>query len=86
VGTLIDTDATESLENWLAVLLPLEVPQPSGNLADPLSELSKTAPEFSDPPISKLVAASSRGAAAVEDEFQHLIREPLETFDLEEPG
>jgi hypothetical protein len=78
VGTAIDTDPDASLEKWLAVLLPLDVPSPSGKLADPVSELAANIANVDSESVTTLIIASARGTSAVETELQRLIREPLQ--------
>jgi hypothetical protein len=78
VGTVIHTDPDASLQKWLAVLLPLDLPSPSGKLADPVSELTEHMPNVDSDAVATLITASVRGTSAVETELQRLIREPLQ--------
>jgi hypothetical protein len=78
VGTVIDTDPDASLQKWLAVLLPLDVPSPSGKLADPVSELAENISNVDSDSVTTLITVSARGTSAVETELQRLIREPLQ--------
>lgn len=39
IGTVIDDDPATALKNWLAVLLPLTLPEPGEGIADPLAAI-----------------------------------------------
>jgi hypothetical protein len=67
VGTPVGDDAETTLRDWLAVLLPLPLPDPSKALADPMGELKSRLPKGLDETLrSEVLAAASRGRAAVQ--------------------
>jgi hypothetical protein len=68
VGTVSGSDANQTIHDWLAVLLPIELPSATGSLADSLSELARHAPEVIGQPLaSELISAANSGADAVRD-------------------
>lgn len=76
VGLILEKDADESLRNWLAVLLPLRLPQPGNLLADPLSAIGGEIAGL-DAEVASLVSQAEHGAHAVEARLHELIREPF---------
>lgn len=76
VGTSSLPDQSDSLQNWLAVLLPLQLPPTGNQLADPLSELSNQVnPE--DTVISELLNSASLGTFAVQKTLHQIIERNL---------
>lgn len=73
-GTLSSADADSSLRNWLAVLLPLDIPQTDGLVADPLHQVRVHASGL-DQAMSKLIGAAPLGTQAVREELHRLIDE-----------
>jgi hypothetical protein len=76
IGAISDADPEATLRNWLAVLMPLKLPAPGVDIADPLAELADQLeglqPEFAD-----LVDLAREGADAVQARLYELITEPL---------
>jgi hypothetical protein len=73
------------LENWLAVLLPLNLPEPQEDTAG-LSE-DRTGDEAArDPVIQSLVGAARISEEATRDRLHALIAEPFEALDNESNG
>jgi hypothetical protein len=67
----------EVLHDWLAVLLPLTLPEPNAGIADPLGELAGRLQSF-PPEIVDLAALAGRSREAVRSQLERLISEPLE--------
>lgn len=82
VGTILDGDAEEKLGNWLAVLLPLRLPELGAGIANPLLELSGRVDDL-DPEIADLVNTAGQGAQFVRARLAELISAPIEV-DFEE--
>jgi hypothetical protein len=83
VGTVTGSDDDSILKNWLAVLMPLTLPQASDAIADPMRELLQSV-HPNDPIVSELLAASPRGADQVQAAFHKLVQEALERAELDE--
>jgi len=67
VGTPTGGDAESQLRDWLAVLLPLPLPDSDQTVADPQGELLAHLPEGIDSELrSKLLSAAARGPKAVQ--------------------
>src|SRR5258708_4784946 len=60
VGTVVDRDQDAALKNWLAVLMPLSLPQARGELADPMKELSRQV-DTNDAVSAELMSAAPLG-------------------------
>lgn len=72
-GTLSSADDS-SLKNWLAVLLPLDIPQNDVLVADPLNQVKLHASNL-DEVMMKLVEAAPLGKQTVREELHRLIDE-----------
>ncbi|MPZ59139.1 MAG: hypothetical protein GEU91_22155 [Rhizobiales bacterium] len=80
IGTILDGDADAALRNWLAVLMPLNLPEPSTNIADPLTEIAGQLGGL-DPEVAALVDFAQHGADAVQSRLHAIISEPLADED-----
>ena len=76
VGTPTGDRADQLLSDALAVLLPLDLPQMSEAIADPLGEVHKRLSTEEDG-LETLLAAAPMGAEAVKEALRALIQEPL---------
>jgi len=72
IGSSKPEEADAALRNWPAVLLPLNLPQASEAIADPIAEL-QTAVGEADPFANDLIAATAQGKATVERLFHQRI-------------
>lgn len=81
IGTVLDEDAEAALRNWLAVLLPLNLPEPSASIADPLTEIASQLGGL-DPEVASLVDLAPQGADAVQSRLHAIIREQLDEGEL----
>jgi len=81
IGTILDEDADAVLRNWLAVLMPLNLPEPSASIADPLTEIASQVGGL-DPEVASLVDLAPQGADAVQSRLHAIISEPLDKEDL----
>jgi hypothetical protein len=83
VGTALEAEAETSLPNWLAVLLPLRLPELSRSLADPADELVVRLGDIAeDPIVAGLIASATQGTEEVENRFQDMMGESLRQGDL----
>ena len=80
IGTILEGDAEATLRNWLAVLMPLRLPEPSASIADPLTEIAQQLGGL-DPEVAALVDLAPEGADAVQSRLHALISEPLAEED-----
>jgi hypothetical protein len=76
VGVSDRPDQDDTIRNWLAVLLPLELPEPGESAVDAIADMIGT--EAADPVMMALIAASHEGAGAVERRLTSLVSEPLD--------
>lgn len=83
LGTDLDDSSDMGLHNWLAVLLPLRLPLPSGDLADPISTLVGRIAAESDPITQELIVAAEGGVDSVAARLHALIAAPFSDFDQE---
>lgn len=74
VGSDQDGDAEASLRNWLAVLLPLHLPEPDSGIADPISEVNRNLDGL-EPKVVDLVGCAEGGAQAVRAKLYELVAE-----------
>lgn len=78
VGTPTGTDADRLLQEWLAVLLPLQLPNASKALADTVGELADHLPANLDSYVQKAILAKAPyGVTAVRTVLHQLIVEAL---------
>lgn len=73
------------LQNWLAVLLPLALPEPSDDIAEPLQSIVERSNDL-DTSIVDLVALAANGAEAVQARLHELLTASLAIPDADEPG
>lgn len=71
-GTVLDKDPEGSLRNWLAVLLPLRLPEAHAPIADALEQLSKLGTGL-DQEVADLVVSAKLGARAVQVQLHEII-------------
>lgn len=83
LGTLTGDDDGAALENWLAVLMPLTLPNASESIADPMRDLLASV-DAKDPIIADLLAAAPRGPDEVREQFHKQVSQPLDNAELED--
>ena len=71
-GTVLDKDPESSLRNWLAVLLPLRLPEAHAPIADALEQLSKLGTGL-DQEVADLVVPAKQGIRAVQMQLHQII-------------
>lgn len=76
IGPILNEDADAALRNWLAILMPLNLPEPSAGIADPLAEIASQLGGL-PPEIAALVGFAQQGADAVQTRLHEIISEPL---------
>jgi hypothetical protein len=82
VGTPSGDGADAALRDWLAVLLPLRLPDANGATADPFGELVKALPAGLDDGLRKsLFDAASSGSPSVQEALRKLIVSSLAGLD-----
>lgn len=79
LGVSNDANQDDNILNWLAVLLPLKLPEPSDVADDAVAEFSSAA----NPVTMALIEASSQGSEEVESRLSKLISEPLDDIAKE---
>lgn len=72
LGSVTGADADLVVRNWLAVLLPLTLPQADGSAINPLTRIGTLA-ENLDEPLRRLVDIAARGESAVRHGLHQLI-------------
>jgi hypothetical protein len=76
IGVISDVDADMVLRNWLAVLMPLDLPAPGARLADPLKEITAQLDGLS-PDVRGLADFAPQGADAVQTKLYEIITDAL---------
>lgn len=76
IGTILDESPDATLRNWLAVLMPLNLPEPSASIADPLTEIASQLGGL-QPEVAGLVDLAQHGADAVQARLHEIISAPL---------
>jgi hypothetical protein len=71
-GTILNGDPATSLRNWLAVLLPLHLPEVHTTIGTSLEQISTLADGL-DPEVLDLVAAAQQGPRAVQRQLHQII-------------
>jgi len=82
-GTVLDKDPEASLRNWLAVLLPLRLPEAHAPIADALEQLSKLGTGL-DQEVADLVVPAKQGTRAVQLQLHQIIDDAV--ADAKEDG
>ena len=77
IGTVLDEDPDAVLKNWLAVLTPLNLPEPNANIADPLSEIAMHVEDL-HPDVGSLVQLASQGPDAVQSRLHEIIDKAMD--------
>lgn len=81
MGVSVDSQQDADIRNWLAVLLPLELPEPEDVGDDAILEFEKS--ENADDVKMSLILASALGSYEVEKQLKKLISEPLDKLNSE---
>lgn len=76
IGIVIGKESDEALRNWLAILMPLSLPEPSASIADPLAVIAMQLRDL-DPEVASLVDFAQQGADMVQARLHALISDPL---------
>jgi hypothetical protein len=82
-GTVLDKDPEGSLRNWLAVLLPLRLPEAHAPIADALDQISKLGTGL-DLEVADLVVPAKQGSRAVQLQLHQIIDDAV--ADAREDG
>lgn len=86
-GVIGPDDTSGLLQNWLAVLLPLALPEPSQNVTEPLEMIVQSSDDL-DEGIIEIVALGAQGTDAVQARLHELLNTSLEPAaeDQQEKG
>lgn len=84
-GTVLDKDPDGCLRNWLAVLLPLRLPEAHAPIADAPDQVSKLGAGL-DPEIAELVIPAKQGTRAVQVQLHKIIDAAVADADEDEDG
>jgi len=76
-GVIRPDDTSGLLQNWLAVLLPLALPEPSQNVTEPLESIVLRSDDL-DKGIIEIVALGAQGTDAVRARLHELLNTSLE--------
>jgi hypothetical protein len=76
IGAPLGEDPDATLRNWLAVLMPLNLPEPSASIADPLTEIAGQLGGL-QPEVAGLVDLAQHGSDAVQARLHEIISETL---------
>jgi hypothetical protein len=82
VGASEPSDQNAVLRNWLAVLLPLQLPPTGEKLADPMAEISGQV-DSENIVVSKLLASAPFGTLAVKQRLYEILEQSLEVGESE---
>jgi len=82
-GTVLDKDAEVSLQNWLAVLLPLRLPEVHAPTTNVLEQFSKLGAGL-DQEVADLVIPAKQGTRAVQLQLHQIIDDAV--ADAKEDG
>ncbi len=72
MGSVTGADADVVVRNWLAVLMPLTVPQADSLVINPLARIRTLAASL-DEPLQRLVDIAAQGESAVQKQLHQLI-------------
>jgi hypothetical protein len=72
-----DEDLETSLHNWLAVLMPLGLPEPSDVVTDPLAEIVSRSGDLR-PEVASLVHLAPQGAEVINKRLQDMLFNALQ--------
>lgn len=76
IGVAVEGDEEAALRNWLAVLMPLQLPPTTDATGDPIAELLQQM-GTPDQHTQKLLKAARQGSEQVRTVLYHLVEEPL---------
>lgn len=76
-GVIRPDDTSGLLQNWLAVLLPLALPEPSQNVTEPLESIVQRSNDL-DENILEIVALGAQGTDTVQARLHELLNSSLE--------
>jgi hypothetical protein len=76
-GVIEPDDTSGLLQNWLAVLLPLALPEPSQNVTEPLESIAQRSNDL-DKSILEVVALAAQGSYSVQTRLHELLNTSLE--------
>jgi hypothetical protein len=82
IGAAIEGGEEAALRNWLAVLMPLQLPQTTDATVDPMTELVQQI-EDPDPNTKRLLDAAPHGPEQVRAVLCELVEQPLLEADTE---
>ncbi|KUM26344.1 hypothetical protein AU467_22680 [Mesorhizobium loti] len=75
-GVIQPDDTSGLLQNWLAVLLPLALPEPSQNVTEPLESIAQRSNDLEESVLG-VVALAAQGANTVQARLHELLNTSL---------
>jgi hypothetical protein len=84
VGVADGSDLESALKNWLAILMPLHIPKPRQDIADPLGQVGWEARDMSSE-IAALIDLAPRGQSAVEHQLYEILKSALSEVETSDP-
>lgn len=86
VGVAEPGETMSQLENWLAVLLPLELPEPTSDTSESLGSIVSRATDL-DQRIVSLVAFADQGSEGVQQRLHELLNDAIDAEgETEDPA
>jgi hypothetical protein len=82
IGAAFEGDEEAALRNWLAVLMPLQLPPTTDATADPMAELLQQIGD-PEPNTKRLLDAAPHGSEQVRSVLCELVEQPLLEADTE---
>ena len=83
IGAAFEGDEEAALRNWLAVLMPLQLPPTTDATADPMAELLQQIGD-PEPNTKRLLDAAPHGSEQVRTVLCELVEQPLLEADTEQ--
>ncbi|AZO28375.1 hypothetical protein [Mesorhizobium sp. M1B.F.Ca.ET.045.04.1.1] len=75
-GVIQPDDTSGLLQNWLAVLLPLALPEPSQNVTEPLESIAQRSKDLDDSVLG-VITLAAQGADTVQARLHELLNTSL---------
>lgn len=77
VGSVVEGNPDETLRNWLAILLPLSLPEPNQSITDPLAVIAARSGDLRKD-VSGLIVLAPNGADAIQSRLHELLEQELQ--------
>jgi hypothetical protein len=77
VGSVVGGNPDEALQNWLAILLPLALPEPNQGFSDPLVQIVTHSGDLRKD-VSGMIDLAPHGADAIQSRLHELLEKELQ--------